>query len=261
MEQARTEAVPPRPRAHAPTPVCAPDEAARGEHGHSEPPAPSPPRSPVPPPARALQRHSVRAQVLCALRNVLVGGELISGEVYSAPALAERFGVSATPVREAMQQLALEGAVEVVPNRGFRVAERSARDLAEIAEIRALLEVPVILRLARTLPAQRWETLRPLAAATLTAAVRGDRVAYAESDRVFHRALVEFSGNRQLALVSDDLHRRAQGPAGAGAVPCRADLLADATEHTTLLDALSDRDLPLVERLVREHGAGSHRTR
>ena len=45
----------------------------------------------------------------------------LPGELYSAPALAERYGVSATPVREAMQQLAGEGAVEVVPNRGFRV--------------------------------------------------------------------------------------------------------------------------------------------
>lgn len=90
--------------------------------------------------------------MLAALRHALVGGELIPGEVYSAPALAERYGVSATPVREAMQQLAGEGAVEVVPNRGFRVAERSSRDLAELAEVRAMLEVPAIVRLARALP-------------------------------------------------------------------------------------------------------------
>ncbi|RDG34891.1 GntR family transcriptional regulator, partial [Streptomyces corynorhini] len=65
------------------------------------------------------------------------------------PALGERFGVSATPVREAMQQLALEGAVRAVPNKGFRVNERGPRELAELAEVRALIEVPVMLRLAR----------------------------------------------------------------------------------------------------------------
>lgn len=60
-----------------------------------------------------------------------------------------------------MQQLATEGAVEVVPNRGFRVTVRSARELAELAEVRALIEIPVMLRLARTIPAARWSALRP----------------------------------------------------------------------------------------------------
>ncbi|WP_425424410.1 GntR family transcriptional regulator, partial [Streptomyces lushanensis] len=139
----------------APIPYQAGPDArrvARGEHTHGEPAAP-----------RTVRRHSVRGQVLAALRSALVGGELVPGEVYSAPVLGERYGVSATPVREAMQQLALEGAVEVVPNRGFRVVERSARELAELAEVRALIEVPVMLRLARTVSTEHWAELRPLA--------------------------------------------------------------------------------------------------
>lgn len=115
---------------------------------------------------RKVLRHSVRGQILDALRAALVDGELAPGEIYSGPALGERFGVSATPVREAMQQLALEGAVECLPNRGFRVLTRTPRALAELAEVRALLEVPVMSRLARTLPASVWESLRPAAAAT-----------------------------------------------------------------------------------------------
>lgn len=210
---------------------------------------------------RPPQRYSVRAQVLAALRSALVGGELTPGEVYSAPALAARFGVSATPVREAMQQLALEGAVDVFPNRGFRIAERSARDLAELAEVRALLEVPVMLRLARTTPPERWEELRPLAAATVLAATCGDRVGYAESDRAFHHALLAMTGNRQLTLIGDELHRRAQLPTGAAAVAGAADLLADAAEHTALLDALAAQDLVVVEQLVGEHFAGARDVR
>ncbi|WP_229335910.1 GntR family transcriptional regulator, partial [Streptomyces flavotricini] len=115
--------------------------------------------------ARKVLRHSVRGQVLDALRAALVDGELVPGEIYSGPALGERFGVSATPVREAMQQLALEGAVECLPNRGFRVLSRTPRALAELAEVRALLEVPVVLGLARTVPAEAWAALRPAAAA------------------------------------------------------------------------------------------------
>ena len=123
------------------------DRGARGEHVHSEPAppiraarapevVPGTPNSPVPSgipglpgpaerpaerghPKQQPERHSVRGQILTALREALLSGELVPGEVYSAPALAEQFGVSATPVREAMQRLESEGAVETVPNRGF----------------------------------------------------------------------------------------------------------------------------------------------
>jgi DNA-binding GntR family transcriptional regulator len=202
----------------------------------------------------------VRGQVLDALRAALVGGELAPGEVYSAPALGERFGVSATPVREAMQQLALEGAVEVVPNRGFRVVERCDRELDELAEIRALLEVPVVLRLARTVPPGRWAELRPLAEATVRVASGGDVAGYAEADRAFHRAVLGLAGNEQLVRLADDLQRRAQWPAAArGAVGAgvrrhgRASLVADAAEHTALLDALIAQDAGVVGALVADH--------
>ncbi|MFI2615086.1 GntR family transcriptional regulator [Streptomyces sp. NPDC018584] len=208
--------------------------------------------------AGVVRRNSVRGQILDALRSALVGGELTPGQVYSAPVLGERFGVSATPVREAMQQLAIEGAVEVVPNRGFRVVERGARELAELAEVRALIEVPVMLRLARTVPAARWSGLLPLAEATVTAAACGDLARYAESDRAFHGAVLALSGNQQLVQVADDLHRRSQWPLVSGPVSGRrADLVADAAEHMALLEALVAQDLGVVRRLVGEHFAGA----
>lgn len=224
--------------------------AVRGEHTHSE--------VPLPRPRPVVQRASVRGQILHALRTALVAGELTPGEVYSAPALGERFGVSATPVREAMQQLALEGAVEVVPNRGFRVIVRGARELAELAEVRALIEVPVMLRLARTVPAERWADLRPLAEATLRAATSGCRATYAESDRAFHRAMLALCGNEQLVGIAEDLHRRAQWPLVGGPVTRgRRDLVADASEHMALLEALGAGDPDVVQSLVRKHFAGA----
>src|SRR5207245_7314676 len=132
--------------------------------------------------------------------------------------------------REAMQQLVREGAVEVVHNRGFRVAERSAADLAELAEVRALIEVPVMLRLAATVSAHAWDALRPLADASVEAAAEGDRASYAEADRAFHHAVLSLAGNAQLAAVAGELHRRAQWPpvvAPHRAVAPAAELLAD----------------------------------
>ncbi|MEV7980939.1 GntR family transcriptional regulator [Streptomyces sp. NPDC086519] len=224
-------------------------QAARGEHTHGEH---THGERPVPQPRPAVQRASVRGQILDALRTALVSGDLAPGEVYSGPALGERFGVSATPVREAMQQLALEGAVEVVPNRGFRVVERGARELAELAEVRALIEVPVMLRLARSVPAERWAALRPLAEESVRAAASGCRATYAEADRAFHRAVLALAGNEQLVQIAEDLHRRAVPLRGG-----RADLMSDAGEHAALLEALVAGELDAVRRLVAGHFTGA----
>ncbi|GAA2648376.1 GntR family transcriptional regulator [Streptomyces vastus] len=262
------------PGSGSPQGAAAHSDPARGEHTHSETPIPQPraarggpqagaaggpaPSTRPAAPRPVVQRSSVRGQILDALRVALVGGELEPGEVYSAPVLGEQFGVSATPVREAMQQLAVEGAVEVVPNRGFRVVARGARELAELAEIRVLLEVPVMQRLARSVPAERWAELRPLAEGTARAAATGCRATYVESDRAFHRAVLALSGNEQLVRIADDLHRRAQWPSVTGpASRRRAALTANAAEHVALLDALINKDLPKSQSLVRDHFTGA----
>ncbi|MFD5147007.1 GntR family transcriptional regulator [Streptomyces sp. NPDC058401] len=202
---------------------------------------------------RKVVRHSVRGQILDALRAALLAGELEPGEIYSGPALGERFGVSATPVREAMQQLALEGVVECLPNRGFRVLTRSPGELAELAEVRALLEVPVMLRLARTVPCGDWAAMLPAAAEAESAAAAGDAARYADADRAFHRAVLALAGNAQLLLVAEDLHRRSQWPLPGPRRIRRADLVADAAEHVAVLVALSAGDLPEAESLIRTH--------
>lgn len=207
--------------------------------------------APLPAPRRVPERLSVRDQVLDDLRDALLGGELPPGSVHSAPALAMRYGVSATPVREAMQLLAREGAVEVLPNRGFRVISRSEHDLAQIAEVRMLVEVPVVLDLARTVPAARWDELRPLAAAAAAAAAAGERAGYAEADRAFHRALLGLAGNLHLVAVADDLQRRAQWPPAGPAPVRRPSLVSHAADHADLLTALAAG--ATAEPLLRRH--------
>ncbi|MER7971903.1 FCD domain-containing protein, partial [Streptomyces sp. NPDC096080] len=112
--------------------------------------------------------------------------------------------------------------------------------------------VPVLLRLARSVPVERWAELRPLAEAGVRAASSGCRAAYGEADRAFHRAVLGLSGNRQLVQIADDLQRRVQSPAGDG----RLDLVSDAAEHQALLDALIARDDVLVRVLVEAHFGG-----
>lgn len=84
--------------------------------------------------------RNLRQTVTEHLRTAIIVGDLQEGVVYSAPSLGAAFGVSATPVREAMMDLAREGLVETVKNKGFRVTAVKERDLDEITEIRLLLE-------------------------------------------------------------------------------------------------------------------------
>jgi DNA-binding GntR family transcriptional regulator len=106
-------------------------------------------------------------------------------------------------------------------------------------------------------PAGRWAELRPLAEATVRVASGGDVAGYAEADRAFHRAVLGLAGNEQLVRLADDLQRRAQWPArgvvGAGVRHGRASLVADAAEHTALLDALIAQDAGVVGALVADH--------
>ncbi|GAA3650829.1 GntR family transcriptional regulator [Nonomuraea antimicrobica] len=198
------------------------------------------------------ERRSLREQVAHALRAALITGEMRPGVVYSAPVLAAQFGVSATPVREAMLDLAKEGLVEAVRNKGFRVTELSDRDLDELTEIRALIEVPTVARLADSSRAEEFERLRPLAEEIVSAGERGDLLAYVDADLRFHVELLTLGGNAHLVSVVRDLRNRAR-LYGLSQLSARGGLGESAREHLHLLDALKTGDGEAVARLMSDH--------
>jgi DNA-binding GntR family transcriptional regulator len=200
------------------------------------------------PPLRV--RRNVREQVAEALRASLVAGEMRPGVVYSAPTLAERFGISPTPVREAMLDLAKEGLVTAVRNKGFRVTELSDRDLDEITEVRALIEVPTVARIAAS--PEGAEELRPLAEAIVTAAERRDILGYIEADHTFHLELLALAGNAHLVGVVRELRHRSR-LYGVPSLAERGELLPSAREHLQLLDLVTAGDVQAAETLMLHH--------
>ncbi|MDQ0597608.1 DNA-binding GntR family transcriptional regulator [Streptomyces canus] len=198
------------------------------------------------------KKSSYRERVADALRAALVAGELLPGEVYSAPTLAARFGVSATPVREAMLDLAKEGLVDTVPNKGFRVTAVSDRQLDEYTHIRALIEIPTVTELARTADPVSLEALRPAAREIVQAAAAGDLVAYVEADTRFHLGLLALAGNAHLVEVVGDLRKRSR-LYGLTALVEAGRLLASAEEHLELIDALIARDEQATRAVMTRH--------
>jgi len=217
----------------------------------------SPPAASAVPAAPALptlggKKSSYRERVADALRAALIAGELLPGAVYSAPALAARFGVSATPVREAMLDLVKEGLVDTVPNKGFRVSEVSDRQLDEYTHVRRLIEIPTVVGLAGTAAPVQLEALRPAAREIVQAAAAGDLVAYVEADTRFHLGLLALAGNAHLVEVVRDLRARSR-LYGLTALVEAGRLLASAEEHLELLDALTARDERAVHEVMTRH--------
>jgi DNA-binding GntR family transcriptional regulator len=199
-----------------------------------------------------LDKVSVRERVGRALRAAIINGEMEPGVVYSAPSLGARFGVSATPVREAMLDLVREGLVEIAPNKGFRVTVMGEHDLDEITELRLLLEPPTVRKVLPRIAPADVDELRDLATDIVDHAEKGDLIAYTEADRVFHLRLLGFARNeRLLSLVSDlRAHTRLFGLADLRE---RGELVGAAAEHLAIVDAIVAVDPERVETLMREH--------
>jgi len=182
----------------------------------------------------------------------MIAGELKPGELYSAPSLGERFGVSATPVREAMLDLAKEGFVVTERNRGFRVVEMSEKDLDEISQIRLLLEVPTTVEVAQVINGETLDRLSGIAEDIVAAAARGDLIAYLDFDRRFHVELISQLGNSRLTESVDRLRRQTR-LFGLDQLVETGRLVASAHEHNQLLDAMRARDRTTIRRLITTH--------
>jgi DNA-binding GntR family transcriptional regulator len=198
-------------------------------------------------------RRNLREEIKETLRAAVISGELRPGVVYSAPSLAGQFGVSATPVREAMLDLANEGLVDIVRNKGFRVTELSEEDLDELCELRALIEVPTVRRIAVDgVPRHVLDELRPLATEIEAAAARGDLIAHVTADMEFHLLLLAQAGNRHLVETVRSLRARSR-IYGLRALADRGELVPSAHEHAELLDLLAAGDAAGAEQLMRRH--------
>ncbi|MCA4133876.1 GntR family transcriptional regulator [Arthrobacter sp. M4] len=198
------------------------------------------------------RQHSLRESVTESLRAAIIAGTLTEGTLYSAPALAAAFGVSATPVREAMMDLTREGLVETVKNKGFRITTMSDRELDEIAQIRQLLEPPVVGDVAGTVPPSGMAVLRRMADNIVDTAREGDLAAYLAADRDFHAELLRHSGNAQLVELATSLRTRTR-LYGLKALSDSNRLADSAKEHHVLLDLIEAGDGPAAEELMHRH--------
>lgn len=203
-----------------------------------------------------LRPFSLREQARNAIRTSIVMGEIAPGQVESVIKVAAELGVSITPVREAVMDLANLGIVEVIRNKGFRVPVLTDQDLDEIFKLRTMLEVPAMREVARNFGDEDPEPFRLLAQEIISAAEQGDVRGFLESDRKFHRILLETIGNRRLVTMVDQLRDQARMQ-GLQKMADHGDLVGSAEEHVHLLAAIAAGDEDLAAELMQAHLAHS----
>jgi DNA-binding GntR family transcriptional regulator len=199
-----------------------------------------------------LARVNLREQAGRVIRASILGGDLAPGEIYSAAILADRLGVSPTPVREAMLDLANAGLVEPVRNRGFRVLTVEDEDLDEITELRVMLEVPALAMVIERASDEDLEAIERRLMACDRAAVAGDIPAFLLADREFHLGLLGLSGNRRLVHLVGQLRDQTQ-LVGIRNLADAGKLAATAREHRPIVEAVRARDADAAQALMRAH--------
>ncbi len=194
----------------------------------------------------------LRDVVFNTLRQAILRGELAPGERLMEIQLADRLGVSRTPIREAIRKLELEGLVLMIPRKGTEVARISAKSLRDVLEVRRSLE-----ELATELACQRMseEQIAELSEAKevfARAVAHGDIMEMAETDESFHDVIYRGTGNERLVQILNNLREQMYR--------YRLEYIKDADkrrilliEHDNIYKAICARHVAEAKEAMREH--------
>ncbi|WP_433676799.1 GntR family transcriptional regulator [Microbacterium gorillae] len=202
------------------------------------------------------KREPESVRVTTWLRDAILDGERPPGSRLIERDLAAEFGVSRIPVRDALKQLVTEGLVEPRPNTWAIVREFTDADLADLDEVRAVLD-PLAFRLAAE--RHRRDGLERLEAALAQeqeGARSGEPVASRRAAADFHEIVTELSENRLLGEMMRGIRSRVRW-----ALTQHDDLQHISGEHVALFEAIRDRDGDRAARLATEHLESSRRER
>jgi DNA-binding GntR family transcriptional regulator len=200
----------------------------------------------------AIPVRSLHDEVIARLRDMIVEGEFAPGQRIPERELCLRFGISRTPLREALKVLAAEGLIDLRPNRGAAVAPLTVAELEATVEVMTPLE-----ELAGRLAAARAgdaaiAEIRALHYQMLAHHARGELSPYFRLNQAIHRAIVQASGNATLAATYGALNARIRR------FRYMANLSRErwdgaVAEHNRIIDALAARDGERLGRLLAEH--------
>lgn len=185
---------------------------------------------------------TMKEQVYAYVREAIISGRLKPGERIPEVELAAELNVSRSPIRDALNELAGEGLVETIPNKGVSVRRISEKEVDEIYDIRLLFERYAIEQAVRLAGGEQIGLLREVMAKLEECMAQNDVHGYCKADEEFHHALICLSGNgtaiRIMSMMSSLLH-----PFRVLALSGRERFVRSLEEHRGILLGIEERDL------------------
>lgn len=190
-----------------------------------------------------------RDEAYLGLKQRIMSGELLPGTQLAPADLAQRHGMSRTPVRDALNSLAQEGLIEVVPRRGYFVSRITVGDVEDVFQLRLILETAAADLATPRIGADDIDRLAHLSSRYVAGDVESYR-AYLQENQEFHLTVAHATGNRRLHQALADVFQQMQR-----FLILRLDLSEDAdgmlAEHYLLLDAFRKRDAARAREAMR----------
>lgn len=200
---------------------------------------------------KQIERHqTLREKILEMIRDAILKGTMKPGERVSEPELAERFGISRTPIREAFRQLESEGYLEVIPRKGAVVASLSERDIEEFYAIKIILEGFAAKMAAENLTEKDIERLESINERLQKIADDGDVKSFFRVHNEFHDLFIKAAGNDKLYEMINQLVMRFKRLRLASlSQPGRMEISVE--EHRNMIEAFKNHDGERADSLVR----------
>lgn len=206
----------------------------------------------------ATDKYSLRGRVFNKLRDDILNGVLKENEELRESAIGEALGVSRTPVREAFRQLELEGLIRIVPNKGAYVTGISAADVADIYEIRSLLEGLGAKWATKRISKEKIEELEETIMLSEFHLAKENYEQLTELDNRFHMLLYEACGSKILTHQLKDFHQYVQKQRHQ-TLSNRERSKEAVMEHKAIMEAVRDGNAELAEKLADEHICNAYR--
>lgn len=204
---------------------------------------------------KPIERHqTLREKILESIRDSILKGQLKPGEKVAEPELAERFGISRTPIREAFRQLESEGYLTVIPRKGAVVTSLSEQDVEEYYAIKSILEGYAAQVAALRMTEKDIERLEAINDRLQQLADEEDFKAFFKVHNEFHELFIKASGNKRLLETISSLMMKINRLRMASlSLPGRMQISVQ--EHKKIIAAFRDKDPVLADRLVSKTAA------
>ncbi|MDX6752491.1 GntR family transcriptional regulator [Geminicoccaceae bacterium 1502E] len=186
------------------------------------------------------REDTLSSQAYALIEEMIVDGAAPPGHLLSEQALSQSLGIGRTPVREALQRLAANGLVRIVPRRGYYVSELDVREFFSMLDLRRELERYVATRVAARITPPQAAALRDLGRRLREAAARGDGRGVLRLDREFKSLLVELVANRFVGHAIEPLHALSRQFYFVHVEQTDQEI---GNAHADLLDAIADGDV------------------